>query len=133
MRPASLASAEVNLSNSVVSNNGLGVGNLGGTVTIRLANNDIAFNTTGFSGATQSYFNNRLQGNGVARPSPDGDRLNLEPHRSAVDATWSRVGRLCQSARTNLMEENVGARAGVHRDSIASNWSSRSFMALRKS
>lgn len=65
-----LASAEVNISNSVISNNGLGVGNLGGTVTIRLSNNDISFNTTGFSGATQSYFNNRLQGNTSLGPAP---------------------------------------------------------------
>jgi hypothetical protein len=64
------ASAELNLSNSVVSNNGLGVGNLNGTVTIRLSNNDISFNTTGFSGATQSYSNNRLQGNGSLGPAP---------------------------------------------------------------
>lgn len=64
------ASAEMNLSNSVVSNNGLGVGNLNGTVTIRLSNNDISFNTTGFSGATQSYFNNRVQGNGSLGPAP---------------------------------------------------------------
>lgn len=64
------ASAEINLSNSVVSNNGLGVGNLNGTVTIRLSNNDISFNTTGFSGATQSYSNNRLQGNGSLGPAP---------------------------------------------------------------
>jgi hypothetical protein len=64
------ASAELNLSNSVVSNNGLGVGNLNGTVTIRLSNNDISFNTTGFSGATQSYSNNRLQGNGTLGPAP---------------------------------------------------------------
>jgi hypothetical protein len=64
------ASAELNLSNSVVSNNGLGIGNLNGTVTIRLSNNDISFNTTGFSGATQSYSNNRLQGNGSLGPAP---------------------------------------------------------------
>jgi len=66
----SLASAEVNVSNSVISNNGLGVGNLAGNVTIRLSNNDISFNTTGFSGATQSHFNNRIQGNGSLGPAP---------------------------------------------------------------
>jgi len=66
----SLASAEINVSNSVISNNGLGVGNLAGTVTIRLSNNDISFNTTGFSGATQSYTNNRLLGNGSLGPAP---------------------------------------------------------------
>lgn len=66
----SLASAEINISNSVISNNGLGVGNLAGTVTIRLSNNDISFNTTGFSGATQSYSNNRTQGNGSLGPAP---------------------------------------------------------------
>ena len=59
-----LSAAEANISNSVVSNNGLGVGNLNGTVTIRLSNNDISFNTTASSGATQSNVNNRVQGNG---------------------------------------------------------------------
>ena len=65
-----LSAAEVNISNSVVSNNGLGVGNLGGTVTVRLSNNDISFNTTGFSGATQSTVNNRVLGNTAVGPVP---------------------------------------------------------------
>jgi hypothetical protein len=74
----SLASSEVNISNSVISNNGLGVGNLAGTVTIRLSNNDISFNSTGFSGVTQSHFNNRIQGNGALglAPTPIGSTSN---------------------------------------------------------
>jgi len=52
--------AEVTVSGSAISNNGVGIQNGGGTVTIRLANNDIAFNTTGISGATQSFGTNRI-------------------------------------------------------------------------
>jgi hypothetical protein len=65
-----LAASEANISNSVISNNGTGVFNAGGTLTIRLANDDIAFNTTALSGATQSFNNNRLQGNGALGTAP---------------------------------------------------------------
>jgi hypothetical protein len=53
---------EVNVTRSVMSSNGIGVQNGGGTVTIRLADNDIAFNTTAVSGATQSFGTNRVSG-----------------------------------------------------------------------
>jgi hypothetical protein len=72
------AASQVNISNSVVSNNGLGIGNLGGTVTLRLSNNDVSFNNTAFSGAIQSHNDNRVQGNvsiGVA-PTPIGATSN---------------------------------------------------------
>jgi hypothetical protein len=65
-----LAASEANISNSVISNNGTGVFNAGGTLTIRLANNDIAFNTTALSGGTQSFNNNRIQGNGSLGTAP---------------------------------------------------------------
>ena len=68
------APVEINVSNSVSSNNGIGVQILGGTATIRLSNNDIAFNGTALIGATQSFNNNRFQGNitlGTA-PTPVG-------------------------------------------------------------
>jgi hypothetical protein len=61
---------EVNVSNSVVSNNATGVQNGGGTVTIRLSSNDISFNATGLTGATSSYGNNRLQGNTALGTAP---------------------------------------------------------------
>ena len=61
---------EANISNSAVSNNGSGITNGGGTVTIRLSGNDIAFNTTALSGATQSYNNNRIDGNGSLGTAP---------------------------------------------------------------
>jgi hypothetical protein len=64
------APAEVNISNSVVSANGLGIGNLSGTVTIRLSNNDIAFNNTALFGVIQSHGNNRIQGNSAPGPAP---------------------------------------------------------------
>jgi hypothetical protein len=65
-----LAQTEVNASNNVISSNATGVLNTGGTVTIRLANNDITLNDTAISGATQSYGNNRLQGNTAAGTAP---------------------------------------------------------------
>jgi hypothetical protein len=57
------APIELNVSNSVSSNNATGVQNGGGTVTIRLSFNDISFNGTALSGATQSFGNNRFLGN----------------------------------------------------------------------
>jgi hypothetical protein len=69
------APAEVNISNSVVSANGLGIGNLNGTVTIRLSNNDIAFNNTALFGVIQSHGNNRIQGNSAQGPEPTPIRL----------------------------------------------------------
>jgi hypothetical protein len=73
-----LAATEVNVSNSVSSNNGTGVQNSGGTTTIRLNNNDISFNGTAISGATQSFTNNRISGNGAAgtAPTPIGATSN---------------------------------------------------------
>ncbi len=75
---ANFGSVEVNISNSVSSNNGNGILNAGGAVVIRLSNNDIAFNGTALSGATQSFNNNRLQGNGAlgAAPTPIGGTSN---------------------------------------------------------
>jgi hypothetical protein len=65
-----LAPAEVNITNSVISSNPTGVQNGGGTVTIRLANNDITYNGTAISGATQSFGSNRLLGNTAAGTAP---------------------------------------------------------------
>jgi hypothetical protein len=72
------ASVELNVSNSVSSNNAFGVQNLGGTPTIRLSNNDIAFNRTAFTGVVNSFTNNRLFGNlelGTS-PTPIGQTSN---------------------------------------------------------
>ena len=60
--------AELNVDNSVTSNNSFGVQSFGGT--IRLANTDVTFNSTGISGATQSFGNNRISGNGSAGTAP---------------------------------------------------------------
>jgi parallel beta helix pectate lyase-like protein len=60
----------VNVSNSVMSNNGgNGVINNGGS-TIQLSNNDITFNNSGISGTTFSYSNNRIAGNTTAGTAP---------------------------------------------------------------
>jgi hypothetical protein len=73
-----LAPTEVNVSNSVISSNVIGVQNAGGTVTVRLADNDITLNGTAIRGATQSFTNNRIQGNGAlgTAPSPIGSTSN---------------------------------------------------------
>jgi hypothetical protein len=65
-----LAGAEVNVDRSVLSNNGFGIANGGGTVVIRISNTDIAFNTTGINGATQSFGNNRISSNGAVGTAP---------------------------------------------------------------
>lgn len=58
---------EINVDNSVISNNGTGVTNSG---TIRLANTDISFNGSGISGATLSFGNNRISGNTAPGTAP---------------------------------------------------------------
>jgi hypothetical protein len=70
--------AEVNLSNSVINNSSTGVQNGGGTPVIRLSNNDIVFTGTALSGATQSFGNNRIQGNFTigTTPTPIGSTSN---------------------------------------------------------
>ena len=65
-----LSSVEVNVNDSVTSNNLTGIQIGPGTVTIRLSNNDIAFNRTAFAGATQSFNNNRVQGNAALGTAP---------------------------------------------------------------
>jgi hypothetical protein len=65
------AAAEVNISNSIISNNsGSGIQIVAGTVTIRLANNDIAFNGTAITGTAQSFTTNRISGNGAVGTAP---------------------------------------------------------------
>jgi hypothetical protein len=75
----SFSPLEVDVSNSVLSNNGFGVQSGGGAVTIRLANNDIVFNTTGISGATQSFTSNRIVGNGSPGTAPTPIGLTSNP------------------------------------------------------
>jgi hypothetical protein len=73
------AAAQLNLNSSIVSNNnGFGIQNQGGNVTIRLSNNDIAFNGTAISGASQSFTTNRIAGNGSVgtAPTPIGATSN---------------------------------------------------------
>jgi len=66
---------EANVDNSVASSNGVGVQAFG---TIRISNTDITFNVTGVAGATQSFVNNRVSGNGAAGipPTPIGVTSN---------------------------------------------------------
>jgi len=67
---SSFGPVEVNVNSTAISNNAVGVANGGGTVTVRLSNSDVTFNTTALSGATQSYGNNRIDGNGGIGTSP---------------------------------------------------------------
>ena len=63
-------STELNINNSVISNNGTGIQNAGGTTTVRISNTDIAFNGTAITGATSSFGNNRISGNTAAGTAP---------------------------------------------------------------
>jgi hypothetical protein len=53
-----------------MSSNGIGVFNAGGNPVIRLSNNDVSFNGTALSGATQTFGNNRMRGNGTLGTPP---------------------------------------------------------------
>ena len=55
------------MDNSLVSANATGLQNAG---TMSLSNSEISFNTTGISGATTSFGNNRIFGNTVAGTEP---------------------------------------------------------------
>jgi hypothetical protein len=59
---------QVGMDNSMVSGNGIGVNNNGGTMSF--ANSSIYFNTTGVSGTTTSFGNNRIFGNGAPGTAP---------------------------------------------------------------
>jgi len=67
--------AEMNVDNSVTTNNATGVQN-GGGGTLRLANTDVSFNGTGLSGQVFSFGNNRISGNTSAGtpPTPIGQQ-----------------------------------------------------------
>jgi hypothetical protein len=77
------ALVEINISGSVTSNNGSGVLITGGAPIIRLSNNDISFNATALNGATQSFNNNRIQGNGALGTLP-----------TQIGSTSSPIGHL---------------------------------------
>jgi hypothetical protein len=62
-------SGEINVDNSVSSNNVTGVQVSAGAI-VRLANTDIAFNGTAITGATQSFGNNRISGNTAVGTAP---------------------------------------------------------------
>jgi hypothetical protein len=73
-----LAPTEVQVTNSASSNNGIGVQNGGGALTIRLSNNDISFN----GHAILHQQPDRREQPGGHRPDPD--RCDHQPQRSAV-------------------------------------------------
>jgi hypothetical protein len=61
------AGSQIGLDNSLVSSNGIGLQSAG---TMSISNNSISFNTTGISGATTSFGNNRIFGNGAPGTVP---------------------------------------------------------------
>lgn len=61
--------SQMSVTGCSINNNGTGIQNGTGT-TIRLSNNDIAFNGTAITGATNSFGNNRIQGNTAAGTAP---------------------------------------------------------------
>ncbi|MDT7542581.1 MAG: hypothetical protein QOE33_2485 [Acidobacteriota bacterium] len=63
--------SELNVDESTSANNGTGVQNGGGSVTIRLSNTNLTNNTTAVSGSVLSYGNNRVAG-GAGALTPIG-------------------------------------------------------------
>jgi len=63
------APAEMHVENTVSTNNGTGVQAIAAT-TMRLSNTTVTFNTTGISGTTFSYGNNKIDGNTSAGTAP---------------------------------------------------------------
>jgi len=61
------AGSQIGLDNALVSSNGIGLQSAG---TMSLSNNSISFNSTGISGATTSFGNNRIFGNGAPGTAP---------------------------------------------------------------
>ena len=59
--------SQVVVNNSTISHNGSGVQS---AQSVRLSNNDIAFNTTAVSGSSGTFGNNRFSGNGTMGTSP---------------------------------------------------------------
>jgi hypothetical protein len=59
--------AQVVVNNSTISHNGIGVQSF---QSVRLSNNDIAFNTTAVSGSSGTFGNNRFSGNGTIGTAP---------------------------------------------------------------
>lgn len=75
-----VAASQLNVNGCSISGNGTGVQNGGGAsgTTIRLSNNDIAFNATGVTGVTNSFGNNRISGNTAAGTAPTA--IGLDTH-----------------------------------------------------
>jgi hypothetical protein len=59
--------SQIGLEGSLVSGNNIGLQNNG---TMHISNNEVSFNTTGISGATQSFGNNRIFLNGAPGTAP---------------------------------------------------------------
>jgi parallel beta helix pectate lyase-like protein len=59
--------AQVIVNNSIITNNNIGVES---SLSVRLSNNDIAFNNTAVSGASGTFGNNRFSGNGSIGTAP---------------------------------------------------------------
>lgn len=74
----SSTASQMNVNGCSINNNGTGVVSGVGTTTIRLSNNDIAFNGTGITGVTNSFGNNRIQGNTAAGTAPTP--IGLDSH-----------------------------------------------------
>lgn len=74
------AASQMSINNCSINNNGTGILNGGGAggTTIRLSNNDIAFNGTAITGVTNSFGNNRIQGNTAAGTAPTP--IGLDTH-----------------------------------------------------
>ena len=68
---STIGSTTVNINRSMVSNNGGAAMLTSGTSLLRFSDTDIAFNATGFSGATLTFGTSRITGNLVIGTVPD--------------------------------------------------------------
>ena len=87
------AGSQIGLDNALVSSNGIGLQNAG---TMSISNNSISFNTTGISGATTSFGNNRIFGNGAPGTVPTlgaASTITVSSSGTLSIAAWQRWGR----------------------------------------
>jgi hypothetical protein len=99
-----LAAVEVNVTNSVSSNNGVGIQNSAGATTIRLSNNDISFN--GRRSSAQRNPSPTTGSPATPRRAPPRPRSGSPPTpRASSNATTARLGSFLASLVENPAAE----------------------------
>ena len=131
-----LAATEVNVTNSVSSNNGIGVQNGGGTVTIRLSNSDIAFNGTANPRRHAILHQQPDHRKHRGRHRPDPDRCDHQPDRVSSSAIPQPHARNCREMPVlrGGRVAHVFARSAIdaHRHALSAGARHRSGRYLRR-